>query len=191
MGVSKTGVELAAKFYAAARAVDAGKKAGVTEAAFDVKAILEASAAGAGLVKGSKLAGVKWRGVVFDIKGTTNPVALVRAAGPAHLHNNPTAPHFIGAKLLGTRGSLKGKSRRVGATAAFGGSNRGAFGAARELKRGSRALVIPGVESPRAYAFHPGTSGKGWWQRGMRRVPKAAVEAYRAGFRRGIRKALS
>lgn len=36
--------------------------------------------------------------VGFDLKGTTNPTALVRMRGPAHLLERSTKPHQIGGK---------------------------------------------------------------------------------------------
>lgn len=91
---------------------------------------------------------------------------MIRYTGPAHLINNPTSRHFIGARMLGTRSSLRNKSRNVGTIAAFGGSNRGAFGQFAQgahRRKGKRALTIGG--NARAYAFHPGSPGKQFFQK--------------------------
>ena len=108
---------------------------------------------------------------------------MIRYTGPAHLINNPTSRHFIGARMLGTRSSLRNKSRNVGTIAAFGGSNRGAFGhfmqdvdfnrygsqrqqavkGTLRRRKGKRALTIGG--NARAYAFHPGSPGKQFFQK--------------------------
>lgn len=116
-------------------------------------------------------------GVRDDVKGKLNATAIVRYTGPAHLINNPTRQHFIGAKALGTRNSLRQKSRNVGTLAAFGGSNRGAFGGFREVKNGKRALTIGG--NARAYAFHPGTKGKRFFQDARKNAAVSAPEAFR------------
>lgn len=133
------------------------------------KKIFEAHAAQAGVL-GSSVAGKrKAIGVRYDLKNRRSNVAdgslVITYTGPAHLVNNPTQRHFIGAKRLGTRTGLRGRSKRVGATAAFGGSNRGAFGQLRNVRNAKQALTIGG--NLRAYAFHPGTSGKGFAQRAI------------------------
>lgn len=40
-------------------------------------------------------------GVGYDIKGTDNPTALVKARGPVHLMENPVKPHAITPKKRG------------------------------------------------------------------------------------------
>lgn len=115
-------------------------------------------------------------GVRDDVKGKLNATAIVRYTGPAHLINNRTRRHFIGAKRLGTRRSLSAKSRKVGTLAAFGGSNRGSFGGFREVKNGKRALTIGA--NPRAYAFHPGSPGKQFFQDAKKHATKSAPEAF-------------
>lgn len=121
----------------------------------------------------------------FDIRGDN---LTVKYTGPAHLIDKPTSQHFIGAKSLGTRGSLKGKARRVGAVAAFGGSNRGAFGSHRRTKNGKRALTIGG--NVRAYAFHPGTKGKRFFQKAKKKSYDKLPAVYaRAGVTEPLRRA--
>lgn len=186
MGTYTSAAALSRRFEDLARTVDRSKKAGVTEAAFDVKELMEKQASASGLKPGSsKLAGTTWRGVRYDVKGSANPTALVRALRPAHLHNNDVSQHFIGARKLGTKGNLSKKSRRVGANIAFGGSNRGQFGSLRNVKRGKQALTIGA--NLRAYAFHPGTRGKGWWGKGERKAGDVAIKAYRDAMRRALR----
>jgi len=50
----------------------------------------------------SRLSGVGRRGarvgVRYEVKGTTNPTALIRATGPMHLLEHNTAPHMIQPK---------------------------------------------------------------------------------------------
>jgi hypothetical protein len=107
--------------------------------------------------------------------GTT---AQVRAVGAWPLFNNDTRQHLIIARGLGTRNTARQVQGRLGAQAAFGGSGRGTFSASRRDQIGSKraisegrgrkarqALTIGG--SLRPYAFHPGTTGKRTWQRGV------------------------
>ena len=104
--------------------------------------------------------------------------AQVRARGPWQLFNNRTSEHLIIARGLGTRSTAQAVTSRLGAKAAFGGSGRGMFRASARQLSGSkraiaegrgvkvaRALVLSG--NLRGYAFHPGTSGKRTWQRGV------------------------
>jgi hypothetical protein len=73
----------------------------------------------------------------------------------------------------------------VGAVTAFGGSAKGMFGklGKQSLSRsgnrrgGARSLTINGDH--RAYAFHPGTKGKGFAQRAKLTVAKQSPEIYR------------
>lgn len=135
----------------------------------------------AGIRKAGGRPGDKWLGARggklgagFDVKGYERATAIVKTRGPAQILYFGAPPHFIGARLLGTRVGLRRKSRRVGAMAAFGGSNRGAFGelmatsrvtrsGAVKQRAGKQALVFAGSGGPKAYAFHPGTKGENQW----------------------------
>ena len=139
----------------------------------------------AGLSSGSTIAGRKVS-IRDDTAGTAHVTTLIRWQGPVHLVEGPTAKHFIGARHLGTRGSLRAKSRRVGATAAFGGSNRGAFGSflstttrrgVTRTRRGKKALTIGG--NLRAYAFHPGTKGRRFWAKNKATARTVATTVYK------------
>jgi hypothetical protein len=154
------------------------KKQGANKAGMAVKtAWLGIAQAQGGITPANKIARRKWN-VGYDVQGGMNATTLVSFRGPVHFVFGDTKQHIIGAKLLGTRNSIKNKSGRIGATAAFGGSNRGVFGkmqkkvnynqygsvrqqAAKGVLRtraGKQALTIGG--NLRAYAFHPGTGGK-------------------------------
>ena len=111
---------------------------------------------------------------------------IIRYTGPAHLLNNPTAPHFIASKKLGgSRRSRSARASRIGAMAAFGGSNRGAFGG-----KGRGALTING--SLRAYAFHPGTKGLKFHDDAKREAYRKLPDVYRkAGLTEPLRKAFA
>jgi hypothetical protein len=143
------------------------------------KKIFEASAAGAGVL-GHSIAGKrKAVGVRYDInrasKAAGQATAVITYTGPAHLVNNPTSPHVIAAKRLGLsrRRSTSRAARQRDATLAFGGSARGLFGSLAAASRttrsgavrsgGAAALTIgPDL---RAFVRHPGTRGKGFFQR--------------------------
>lgn len=121
-------------------------------------------------VYGKKVAGKrKAIGARYDITRNGRGV-IVSYTGPAHLVNNPTSRHFIGAKRLGTRKGFAARQGRVSAAAAFGGSNRGVFGQLRKIRNGKQALTIGG--NLRAWAFHPGTRGKGFHQRARAQCEK-------------------
>jgi hypothetical protein len=103
-------------------------------------------------------------GARFDVKGTRNPTALIRATGPLHLIERDTGPHSIYPKGQTFATTRKGNVRRRGT---------------------SRALKIG--EGYAAYAEHPGTRGKHPFQKG---VAKAAPETPRI-FQREVRAAIA
>lgn len=201
MGVSTSGAQLAGKIDRFARDLS-NPAVPLAATAMVGKRVFETSAAASGVL-GSTMAGKRRAiGVRYDIgrasRKAGSAVAVITYTGPAHLVNNPTAPHFIGARRLGSRRRLRGMSGRVGATAAFGGSNRGAFGgllAAQRVTRsgavrsgGKQALTIG--SDLRAYAFHPGTSGKGFYQRARGVAVKTLPQVYaRKGLTEPLRKA--
>lgn len=178
MGTSTSAAQLAKKIDTFAKAV-ADPKPGLNAAGLAGKTVFQAQAAGAGVL-GSKLAGKrKPINARYDLK-VNGPLAgsgavIVTYTGPAHLVNNPTRPHFITAK--GLRGSRRSRAQRAGGAAlvaAFGLSGRGAFGGFGG--KGAKALTIgPNL---RAYARHPGTKGKGFFQRAAPIVKKQAPTVY-------------
>ena len=201
MGVSSSPRELAAKLDRFGK--DMGNVRVPLEAtALHVKGLFQASAASAGALGKSPAGKRKVIGARYDFKnrktvGLAAGSVVITYTGPAHLLNNPTAPHFIGARRLGSRRRLSGMSARVGATAAFGGSNRGAFGGLLPAERvtrsgavrsgGKRALTIG--SNLRAYAFHPGTRGKGFFQRAKAAAEATAPRVYaRAGLTEPLRR---
>lgn len=184
---SSSAAEVADKFGRLALSIQRGKRTTVTDAALVVKDEFVAGMKRAGVTPGvSKIAGGK-ANARFDIKGAGNPTALVKYRGAFHLVENDTKRHFIGARKLGTRRGLAGRAREVGVNAAFGGSNRGAFGSLRQVKNGKRALTVGG--NLRAYAFHPGTRGKNTWPETKRRSADAAVKTLKSGMRTNMIKA--
>jgi hypothetical protein len=145
-------------------------------------------AAGSG--RGQKVGGrkVAARYDLYESKG----LSQIRYTGPVHLLYKPTKRHFIGAKLLGTRGSMAKKSVGIGVQAAFGGSNRGAFGQLKKLgtrgktRRGKQALVFSGSRGPKAYAFHPGTKGRNAWPIVKNRVARGAPDVWALAHRNSL-----
>lgn len=110
---------------------------------------------------------------------------VVTYTGPAHLVNNPTRQHFITARRQASRTRSRRLAAGVGAVTAFGGSAQGMFGALgkQSMSRGgarrggARSLTIG--PNHRAYAFHPGTKGKGFAQKAKVAVAKSAPQVYR------------
>jgi hypothetical protein len=113
-------------------------------------------------------------GARYDIKGTDNVTALVRATGPLHLLDNPTAPHRISARVA------KGRSRASRAAfynAIFGGGS--GYGTAKPLRT---------PYGPRYSVQHPGTKGKRtFWRAIDRAAPLSRLtfqQTYKAQMRR-------
>lgn len=173
MGTSNSPEQFAAKFGKLAQDLSSNKAA-MIRVAMSTKGEFEKALDRAG-VDGTTPVTRSIR-VRDDVKGDRNATAIVRYTGPAHLINNDTSRHFIGARKLGTRKSLAAKSAGVGAVTAFGGSASGAFGSLRSVKRGAKALTIG--SNLRAYAFHPGTRGKRFFQDARARSTKSAPETF-------------
>lgn len=192
MGTSRSSVELVRKLNDLGTATQRKAKNVVDEGALAAKTIMLATAASKGVTPGRKIGDRKW-GVRYDVKGTTNPTALVRFTGPFHLVNNPTDPHIIGARRLGTRGAFRARQRQLEVVGAFSGrssrggfsENVGMFGALRgqsDTRRNGlvlnrqRAKALKFGSSHYAYVFHPGTPGKRIFEAAKvvaeRRVPK-------------------
>jgi hypothetical protein len=179
MGTSTSARQLAGKFHKMAVDVNDGRKLALPGARL-AEGILERHASQAGLVKGDKIAGSPWAGVYNRPSRGYDDGHVVGYSKPAHLVNDPTERHVIGARRLGSRNSLRSKIANAGTLKAFGGSGRGLFGTplAAEIKsrtgtkkrKGARALKMGGRFA--AYAFHPGTSGKQFFQRALPEVQK-------------------
>lgn len=127
-------------------------------------------------------------GARYDLGKRTKPATgevVVTYTGPAHLVNNPTRQHFITARRQASRTRSRQLAAGVGAMGAFGGSAKGMFGTlgkqslsrAGNQRGGARSLTIGGDH--RAYAFHPGTKGKGFAQRAKLTVARQSPEVYR------------
>lgn len=168
MGTSTTGAQFAAKLDRFAKDLN-DPRVGLNAAGLAGKRIFEASAVGAGALGVKPKGKRKLIGARYDfVKGAPGGGAIiVTYTGPAHLINNPIAPHFIAPSGFGSRSTLAKAGQGIGAVTAFGGTGRGQLtGLSRRGRRnkgGKRALTIG--DNVRAYAFHPGTGGKSFFQR--------------------------
>lgn len=174
MGVSTSPAELARKFERLGHDLT-DVSIPLEATALRGKQIFQASAGG---LIGKTVAGKrKAIGARYDLraKKAAEGQAVVTYTGPAHLINNPTRPHVIVARRLGaSRRSRSAAARRRDATLAFGGTASGLFGSLLAATRttrsgavrsnGAAALFFGGNEFA-AYARHPGTRGKGFFDR--------------------------
>lgn len=152
MGVSRSPAELAAKLESFGKVhLSAAQREGVRKGALLVTTAVRRELARA--VPSGRLRNVGKRGarvsVGFDApKSLSNPVALVRMRGPAHLVENPTAPHRIAPRKRGAR-ALRNAAARG------------------ERSTNRRALRFPDGEM-RASVQHPGIKrGKQPFKRGV------------------------
>lgn len=155
---------MGAKFKAAGRGAAAANHTALTLAAHVAAGVFEV-APGAPHVVAHKP--VK---VTEKVVGDT---AYVAFPGVARLVNDPTRPHFIVPKGYGgTR-----KKRQQGAALLAG-----AFGLSGAGGGGGGALSIPGI-GLRAWAHHPGTKGKHFFEAAGPAAMKAAAAAYTRAHR--------
>lgn len=198
MGTSTSAAQLAGKLDRYARDM-ADTRVPLDATALHVKRLFEGSAASAGVLGRTPAGKRKKIGARYDhVRDAPGRGQVVVAyTGPAHLLNNPTRPHFIGARRLGSRRRLSRISGRVGATAAFGGSNAGAFGSLLGATRTTRSGAVRSTGAAaltiganlRAYAFHPGTRGKGFFQRARTAAEATAPRVYaRKGLTEPLRR---
>jgi len=172
------------------------KKEGANKAGMAVKtAWLGIAQSQAGISPANKIARRKWN-VGYDVQGGMNATTLVAFRGPVHLVLGNTKPHVIGAKRLSTRSGFKVRTKQLGVNAAFGGSNRGAFGKMRAATvtnkggitrafNGKQALTIGG--NLRAYAFHPGTHGdSGVWPAAKAAAIRIGPDTYATEYRKAL-----
>lgn len=157
MGTSTSVNQFAAKFTKGARAVEGAQRDGVNEAALIGKEIFLANLPARTMRNVGR--GAKLGARFNAATSTSNPSALLYYTGPAHLLNNPIRPHQILPR---------------GATRTAGG----------RARRGAKALVIGG--NVVAYANHPGTSGKHFFEKAMPQVAKAAPKAIADGQHRAL-----
>lgn len=149
MGTSRSAREVGRKFDRLAVQLRTPTKA-LNAAGLAGKVIFLRHGTAAGVI-GRRVAGKrKAIGARYDIQKDegTHGNVVVTYTGPAHLVNNPTKAHQILPRL-------RGGSRR---------------------RRGSRALAING--NVRASAQHPGTAGKGFFQRAKEECERTLPAVY-------------
>jgi hypothetical protein len=174
----------------------------VERAAFVTKQVvvraLQADVGGEQRLSGARDAKV---GVGYQMARTGAAQAVVRALGPWQLFNNQTARHLIIARALGTRSTARALTGQLGARTAFGGSGRSLFQGSQREFTGSKKAISEGrgiaakkaLTTPqglRAFAFHPGTSGKRTWQRGVAAAEGEAVRELRSVAATAMQKAM-
>lgn len=144
------------------------RKRSVEAAALVAKGVYNDQASKAGLPPGSTLAGRKWSGYGYKLRG--DGAAIVEPRGPVWLHNSPTRAHKILPK--GARGNL------LGAGPVLPGMARPVIAQAGRKRRtaGAQALKFTGRWS--SDADHPGTRGKRWASRAVALIEKQAPAAY-------------
>ncbi len=163
---------LPARLGRLATAINEGKKRSVMDAALVVKDEFIAGPKRSGLKPTSKLNGRRWS-AGFNIKGTTNPTALVRYRGPLQWLEGGTDKHPIPASGRGPRGR-RARLRRV------------ADGQTLRDNRSGRPLAVVYDGKVRTTAWHPGTNARPFFKDVKRKSSEAALETIRAGVRRNI-----
>lgn len=97
MGVSANPAQFVAKLQRATANMQAADRAAVRAAALAATTVIRGEVRQA--VPSGRLSGVGRKGtrvsVGFNVRGTTNPTALITARGPLHLVENDTSPHQI------------------------------------------------------------------------------------------------
>lgn len=150
MGVSTTSAQFSAKLDRLSKDLR-DPRVPLNATALHVKRLFEASAAEAGVLN-AKIAGKQNAiGVRYDIKGQGQTAsATIRYTGPAPLVNNPTKQHRIEPR--------RARGRRT------------------RRRSGASVLVING--SVRAWANHPGTRGKHFFQKAKVAAQATAPRVY-------------
>lgn len=182
MGTSRSAAEFVGKINKIGHATDTSRRSVVNDGALTAKKVMLAAAGAKGVTPGGKIAGRRWT-VRYDIKGTETPVAVVRFTGPFHLVDRDTKAHLIRPRsFVGTRGSVSGRRGR-GQRAVKGAALLQLFGVD---ARDGGAIAFNGIV--RAYARHPGTSGKGIFPAAKviahHTVPTVMANAMKGAWRR-------
>jgi hypothetical protein len=86
--------DFARRVRQAPRSIQSSQRAGINKAALAVKKSVQSQRGYTSLLYGVGTRGARLN-VRYDIRGTTHPIALVRATGPFHLIESDTKPHEI------------------------------------------------------------------------------------------------
>lgn len=167
--------------------IQRGKRTTLTDMALVAKDEMNEGVKRVGLTPGRKLRNAgNFRGASFDLKGTQNPVALMRyrTAFPSWFEYG-TKTHAIVTRKVG--GPKRSRGQMPTGPGMFGGRRTYITGAGRQRTsnvRGAGAVRTP--QGMRAYARHPGMKPRPFWQGTKRRAMKAVPEVARQGLRRNI-----
>lgn len=172
VGTSRTPAELAGKFARFESELVAAQRKGVTAGSLLIATAVRKEVAVATRGR-NRLSGVGRNGakvgVRYDVRGTTNPVGLVRATGPLHLIESDTAAHMILPRGVG-RAQGRSKAARRAAKQSLYDALFGAGGF-------SSATPLAMPWGPRFRADHPGTKGKHPWAKGVSRSERLVLPA--------------
>jgi hypothetical protein len=168
------GPKIGAGMVRMAKAIEHGSADTVGAAALDAKAkhqaVIAADSGGdsvlSGVNKSKGRAGGAKVGVKYDLKKGPRPSAFIKATGPLHLLDRPTAGRVIRSSYA------KGRGRR-GFT---GPTLPGQFSGRGMGPNKPAVLNIPGIGF-RASARHPGTKGKQTWRKGRKAAEPAIRKA--------------
>lgn len=194
--MSRTPAELGGKLAAMAREV-ADNRDAVGAAALAIKdttlPLVRAATGGDGKLSGVGRNGAKV-GVRYDVRGTVNATALIRATGPAQLVERDVKPHFVfprKARAEGVRQRTKsymrltagGRQKRVAVdtrSVAMG------FGVRVNVGRSRIKFEGKGGDMYLPFAKVRGSKGRKPYERGFERGGKVAPAAYARAQRRGL-----
>lgn len=163
MGVSTSGDQLAAKFMRYANSIDTANREAVQQCALSMKELYASQ-----LGKFAHLRNMGRRGVTvrarYDIKGTKNPTALIKAApmGAATIAERGAQPHLIGI----------GGGKSTSST--------------RRFNRNRKYLEFPSGDVRLGPVAHPGMTGALPWARAKTVLKPKASELYRRAQRRKL-----
>ena len=129
-------------------------------------------------------ASLSW-GAGFEIKGTSNPTALVSYRGPVHWWESGTGPHIVTPK--GFRGSRRSRTARAASTP-LGARTGNRLSQAKVGRGASQALRFPDGNVRRT-AFHPGMRARPFFHRVKANAAPAATRTVQSGLRRNIARA--
>lgn len=171
MGTSTSVAQFSGKMRSAAEATgQASSRRRATEAAALVaKDVYNDQASKAGLRPGATLAGRKWPGYGYTMRGDNSAIVVPR--GPVWLHNSPTRRHYIlprgeRTNLFGAGPVLPGMARPVIAQAG------------RKRRRAGASSLRFNGNTHSANVDHPGTRGKRWASKAVALIEEKSPEQY-------------
>lgn len=172
--------EFAVDAYAMATTLPAATAAATGAAALEVTSVVRDAIrkdSGGDMVLSGMAARV---GARYDVKGTTNPTALIRATGPLHILESDTSPHTIMPTGVG-RAKGRSKAARRAAKQSLYDALFGNTGYA-----GVKPLSTP--YGPKYRVNHPGTTGKRTWSRSLERAIPRVPEVYQRALAKHLRR---